>query len=608
MSLSAGSGKVRDLKKEYVEHGALVCPDPQSGEEAWAVVCRALTDEVTPGFIDAGEAQYALGGRPDAAALMEASPFLAEPPLIARLEKLEGDADQWCLFNSCETRRQQAADAFLKLATAPGPLFLLPTQHLLRIRTIAMRMTGGPTATAKMAGSAAITAIDLALAQRSRDGALGPYTPAFEGAAFYLAPQFDFAPPRGLGLSLEYWQRMWSAFPDVNVGACEMSKRGMAWVDARSLTPAPKSARGRRSAIWKALSAATRKKQCTGPKDAYIVRPGKAGDLSAAMARFRPWQPYLESAFVAEGLPPTMATLAITESGMLSHKESGDGAVGPYQIMPGNVNIPDFDIQADATVGIDERENPYLAARAAALMLASIKRRIQQRRPKGDGNDGYVNGVTFDDSLAMLMATSGYHAGGGTLGSALRQARDEFKRQGKKLSGEALFVHILTSEKGYGTFQRDSKDYPVKLMPVIDALYGRGGPAGEVPPPEPMRDLALVEIGGFMRATGLADILRITGMGREEFLELNPQFRWEATADEICLNPETVNRVRIVLPTVLALRLRVGLAAEGRVEPAAFRAERIITPSSFTPATMASLETNRYVGSIGSPPKFVSLK
>ena len=293
-----------------------------------------------------------------------------------------------------------------------------------------------------------------------------------------------------------------------------------------------------------------------------------------------------------QGLPPFLSTLAISESDMRSNRSSCVDARGPYQIMPSNTNNPKYDIYADDSLGIDERENPYLAARAASRILAEGKRLIQQRGP-GGRTDGYVDGVTFSDSITSLMLTSAYHAGGGTLRDALRTAKRELAAAGRPVDAEALFSHILSAPKAFNKFREESKDYPVKLIPVIDAVYGGSG--GEGGASQRVPDLSIVEISRFNEKTGLKDIVRLTGMRAEELRALNPQFRWEKTKDEIRLSAKTVARARLVVPTSLAWRLTSGLISEQRVDAEGLSSRHMLNAEKLAASEVELLAANDYV-------------
>ena len=60
MPLSAGETRVREIVQEFADTGALACGQCVSSADPEVKVCQALTDSVTPGVIDPGEAEYVL--------------------------------------------------------------------------------------------------------------------------------------------------------------------------------------------------------------------------------------------------------------------------------------------------------------------------------------------------------------------------------------------------------------------------------------------------------------------------------------------------------------------------------------------------------------------
>ena len=96
---------------------------------------------------------------------------------------------------------------------------------------------------------------------------------------------------------------------------------------------------------------------------------------------------------------------------------------------------------------------------------------------------------------------------------------------------------------------------------------------------EALPDLALVEIGAFAKKTGVADLARIAGLSKEEFLKLNPQFDGKKTKDEIRLGKGGVPKCRLVLPTAVAQKLCRKLVAEKRAEAKDVASRRILDPA-----------------------------
>lgn len=626
--VSAGEKKVETAVPGCEPRWLASCGEFSAGDPE-GLVCEALNDPISPGFIDAGELNYYIGSSGDAMALFDAIPLVKDPPLLARLSSLEQQADQQCFLGACLQGKAEAAKEFEQLVTQPGVLLLLPMQKLLEVRQLALRMSVWPTDSVQQAGRVVLSKIDEALAARGAKTGT-PYAPVFDGAVSYLGPQFEFLPPTGLTTHYRYWQRIWSSPWQERVKACSMTKAIPKEVVVEE--PKPKAVqscgkKGAKAHSKKAASCSGKKATaaphgkrpsavsvkktvltCPGADEEVSVQHGKLSDLTAGIANFLPWQPYLEAAFVKQGLPPYMALLAIPESGMEAGQVNRrSGATGPYQIMSSNTNIPDFDIVQDPAVGIDERKNPYFAACAAALLLASNKRRIMQAKSNG-GKDGYIDGVVFDESLATIMTTSAYHAGAGTLAKALRQAKEELTEMGKPITGENLFVHILTSGTAYKTFREQSKDYPVKLMPVIDAVYSAQSPFMGEAGAAIMEDLSVMEITAFASPTGINDILRMTHMTKQDFLQLNPHLDWAKTAEAIALNPKTVKRLRLVIPTSLALRLAAGLIYEQRVEPSSVAVHKILAPQAFASQMGEVVGADEYATQFSRGPTFPSLE
>ena len=430
----------------------------------------------------------------DAEAMLLAAPLVKHPPVMARLSVLRDKAETWCLTDRCRAGRDDAREELERLAAS------------------------APGASAGNDGADIF---------------------AIEGGAAFVGALPDRLAQAGIGKQLGFWEWVWFSSPDTIISATTFAKDHLTSIDLKA---------GEKAPVATAKDAA----------DPMRGVRGKEKDFAEATARFRPWQPYLERAFEEMGLPKELAAIAIPESEMQSGQKSGVGAGGPYQIMPANTNIPVFDVYRSKAVGIDERENPYLAARAAARIFAQARRTILGR--------SFVDGVSFGKELATLMCTSGYHAGAGRLGKALAAAKAEFDAEGKPVTGEALFAHILSTDKEYEKFQAASKDYPVKFLPVVKALYAEKvasfAPRGD----ETLPDLALVEIGAFAKKTGVADLARLTGLSREEFLKFNPQFDWKKTNDEIRLGKGGVPKCRLVLPMAIAKKLCRKLVAEKRAE------------------------------------------
>lgn len=215
----------------------------------------------------------------------------------------------------------------------------------------------------------------------------------------------------------------------------------------------------------------------------HLYRNGMRDWFSGALSRGAHYLPAIREAFVAEGLPPELAYVALVESEFRAEAVSGAKAKGFWQFMPATGRR--FGLAQDSWV--DERSDTKKATRAAAQYLR------------------HLHDVFEDWNLALAA----YNAGEGTVRRAIR-------RHGTNDFWELARVRALP---------RETRDYVPRIQAAIlvagaPERYGLKIDPAEPPPVD------IVEVDG---PFALRDVARCTGLDLGTLRSLNPVLLRPAT-------------------------------------------------------------------------------
>lgn len=511
-----------------------------------------LNDEASPGAIDEGE----LRNNPS---LLEQCKLVARPPIMARLGRLADKATDWCIIDTCREDRLKAARAFASYAENGYLLSSLSRMSLIIYAEQAEDLASSGDGEISSIGKTAVNLINSAIdsyTERNQATCLLP------SMGTYIPPKASPTIIPGLGHSVKYWDTVYRTEDNQATFATKFGKERSKTIDYSknnvdrkinedlvrlNNTLGCKPVKGKKGKIggWR----------CERPKeDYYTYLKGRSGQKSEAVLRFSVWQRHLENIFADYDLPPYFAAIAIVESDMkvdaVSYDKKGNPlAVGPYQIVREVADA--HGLYINDSMGIDERRNIILSARAAAAELRQARDGIMQK--------GFVDGVAFDDKeFANLVATSAYNAGFGRLRGALRQAKKELQKTTKQITAERLLVYLLTTNFNHGAYKEDSKDYPPQLYAAQSMAYDSRFKL------EPTVDAVLVELTGLKKELGLLELMEMLAIPKRKFLELNPQYD-KKEVKEIKL-PYGERGPRFLIPSYEVPRLKHLLVSNGYID------------------------------------------
>lgn len=206
----------------------------------------------------------------------------------------------------------------------------------------------------------------------------------------------------------------------------------------------------------------------------YVI--SHAGALKRILGKYFYYEPFIESVFERHGVPGELAALAIVESAMNPQALSPAGARGMWQFMPETAIR--YELQCDGIV--DERLDPYRSTEAAARYLKAAYKRY------GD----------------WPLAISSYNCGPGAVDSAIRKA------------GATDFWSV------YPFLPSETKGYMPALVAALYALQYYTEYDIEVK----LYSEIKTQNYKITRRLSFAEIVRKTGIPREELKKLNPQF------------------------------------------------------------------------------------
>ena len=215
----------------------------------------------------------------------------------------------------------------------------------------------------------------------------------------------------------------------------------------------------------------------------HLYRNGMRDWFSGALSRGARYLPAIREAFVAEGLPPELAYVALVESEFRAEAVSGAKAKGFWQFMPATGRR--FGLAQDSWV--DERSDTEKATRAAAQYLR------------------HLHGLFEDWNLALAA----YNAGEGTVRRAIR-------RHGTNDFWELSRARALP---------RETRDYVPRVQAAILMANAPASYGFEIDPGAPL-SVATVEVDG---PFALRDVARCTGLDLETLQDLNPALLRRAT-------------------------------------------------------------------------------
>jgi membrane-bound lytic murein transglycosylase D len=215
----------------------------------------------------------------------------------------------------------------------------------------------------------------------------------------------------------------------------------------------------------------------------HLYRNGMRDWFSGALSRGAAYLPAIREAFVAEGLPPELAYVALVESEFRSRAVSGAKAKGFWQFMPATGRR--FGLAQDSWV--DERSDTEKATRAAAQYLR------------------HLHGVFEDWNLALAA----YNAGEGTVRRAIRR------------HGTSDFWELSRAR----ALPRETRDYVPRIQAAILVAKSPGWYGFEIDPAAPV-PVDTVEVDG---PFALRDVARCTGLDLATLQDLNPALQKPAT-------------------------------------------------------------------------------
>jgi membrane-bound lytic murein transglycosylase D len=215
----------------------------------------------------------------------------------------------------------------------------------------------------------------------------------------------------------------------------------------------------------------------------HLYRNGMRDWFSGALSRGARYLPAIREAFVAEGLPPELAYVALVESEFRAEAVSGAKAKGFWQFMPATGRR--FGLAQDSWV--DERSDTEKATRAAAQYLR------------------HLHDVFEDWNLALAA----YNAGEGTVRRAIR-------RHGTSDFWELSRARALPPE---------TRDYVPRIQAAILVAGAPERYGFAIDPAEPS-PVDTVEVDG---PFALRDVARCTGLDLETLQDLNPALVRRAT-------------------------------------------------------------------------------
>jgi membrane-bound lytic murein transglycosylase D len=215
----------------------------------------------------------------------------------------------------------------------------------------------------------------------------------------------------------------------------------------------------------------------------HLYRNGMRDWFSGALSRGSQYLPAIREAFVAEGLPPELAYVALVESEFRARAVSGAKAKGFWQFMPATGRR--FGLAQDSWV--DERSDTEKATRAAAQYLR------------------HLHDVFEDWNLALAA----YNAGEGTVRRAIRR------------HGTSDFWELSRAR----ALPRETRDYVPRIQAAILVAKSPGWYGFDIDPAAPVA-VDTVEVDG---PFALRDVARCTGLNLETLQDLNPALQRAAT-------------------------------------------------------------------------------
>jgi membrane-bound lytic murein transglycosylase D len=215
----------------------------------------------------------------------------------------------------------------------------------------------------------------------------------------------------------------------------------------------------------------------------HLYRNGMRDWFSGALSRGTRYLPAIREAFVAEGLPPELAYVALVESEFRAEAVSGAKAKGFWQFMPATGRR--FGLTQDSWV--DERSDTQKATRAAAQYLRHLHE-------------------VFED---WNLALAAYNAGEGTVRRAIR-------RHGTNDFWELARARALP---------RETRDYVPRIQAAILVAGAPEQYGFRIDPAKP-QPVDTVEVDG---PFALRDLARCTGLDLDTLRSLNPVLLRPAT-------------------------------------------------------------------------------
>lgn len=510
---------------------------------------RSLNDKITPGVIDASEYHH----NPELK-LEKWNPLRWDPPLLWHIRNLADKGTSHCFANifgiDCQDWEAEVGLTELEpLARNDYLLGNLPLKAVNEWLQLSKKMESeGINVEVRHAGEQMARGISHYLATEKNHFQNMP-----RNRTSYAIPSVQLREVRGLENSIEYWREFYKLDRMDFVLARENSKSDIHNLSLfrryfNDITREGKSIATARANAEETLKAYQKKLNGAGGEK-FLYKEGQKNKTEFAASRFAEWQPYLEGAFVEQGLPPWFATLAIIESGFdISVQDSPNGAMGVYQFM--KPVAEKLGLVIDEENGVNETHNPILAAQAAAKLLAEAVKRIERK--------DFLSGVTVDHELALLMATSAYNAGVGNLQKGMKKAQAVTHSH----DAEEIFAYLLKSDLKVGAFGKNSKDYPPQLYPAVEAVYPSA--PEKVPPIRLVSKRVVVTLKTIDFPIPLSKILKQIDFGFD-FMNANPQYNWTGWEDLPESLPSIAGEGRFILDAADVEKMKYWLKKNGYV-------------------------------------------
>ena len=167
----------------------------------------------------------------------------------------------------------------------------------------------------------------------------------------------------------------------------------------------------------------------------HYIRQYQGSDratMQRALTRARDRFDQIRRQFEEAHLPPDLAYVVLVESALVNNRESGRGAMGLWQLLPGTAR--QYGLQVDAD--LDERLDPKLATEAAARHIRALI-------------------LDFGSGSSVLLALAAYNGGATRVRRAVQRVEDPIAQRN--------FWYLYASQ----TLPAETREYVPKILAAI---------------------------------------------------------------------------------------------------------------------------------------------